>query len=207
MLSKAFFRENPGFTQFLVRTVIFAAVVMGVNLFIFLYFRHTTFFYEFLRLPDFFYFDFLSGLRKRDFINAAAFSGIVFIIWNWKYLLKLKGYKQDVKQSVIFGVAAFAMLVAHYVFKFIMTGHLAFGAKYSLLMTLVKYSFNIGFVFLVFVAVFGWTFVKKQGFHFRYQIPIFIFILASYFSLSSSSIIFGGYLAIWWQALCTICFR
>jgi hypothetical protein len=50
-------------------------------MFIHLFFRHTEFFIEYLALPKDFYFDFLTGLRKTDFINSALFGIAIFIIW------------------------------------------------------------------------------------------------------------------------------
>jgi len=80
MLKK--FLKNKGLTQFSVRLGILFVTVFALQMFIMLYFRHTQFFIDNLRIPEIFYFPWLTGLRGRDFRNAAIFSLIIFIIWN-----------------------------------------------------------------------------------------------------------------------------
>jgi len=81
-LSERFKFIDRGIYQFAIRSLIFFTVVFGIYMFIFVYFRHTGFFMNYLSIPEAFYFEFLSGLRKRDFINAVMFTAIIFIIWN-----------------------------------------------------------------------------------------------------------------------------
>ena len=176
-------KENKGFVQFLLRSIIFFMVLFGFKFFVFLYFRHTLFFKKFLALPGDFYFDFLTGLRARDFLNSALFTLTIFAIWNRNRLLKLKPYKQNIKQSVIFAVLAVITQILHYLFKYSVRINMDALLKYNIVLTLVKYLFNILFIVFLGLAAYNFKFFKDNFNIYKKQIPILGIILVVYFFL------------------------
>ncbi|MCK5283681.1 MAG: archaeosortase/exosortase family protein [Nanoarchaeota archaeon] len=170
--------KNKGLFQFLLRTIIFALAIFGAYLFVMLYFRHTMFFLKYLRLPDNFYFDFLSGLRKRDFMNSAMFTGILFLIWNRNILLKLKSYSRDRKQTLIFAGLAVLTQLSHYLFKYWIKINNFEG---TLLLTSTKYIFNIAFIITAAIAVYNLELFKDLFPKIKKQIPFFALVMAAYF--------------------------
>ncbi len=178
---KKTYQKNKGMYDFFLRTVVFFAVILGFQLFVMLYFRHTSFFLQYLQLGSEFYFDFLTGLRKRDVINAVLFSAIIFIIWNRRAIQDFKSYKQSVKESLLFGVLAIASQVLHYVFKAFVRTNYEWALSQTLLLTIVKYCFNLAFIVLVALAVYNLSFVKSQYPRFKKQIPVFVVMPMVYF--------------------------
>ncbi len=176
-------RKNKGLHQFIIRSGIFAAIVFGIYLFVFLYFRHTQFFLRYLAIAGEFYFPFLTGLRKSDFLNAVLFTGVLFILWNRDTILKLKTYKQDKKQTIIFGILAILSQILHYTFKYWIRTNPQQALQHTLLMTLIKYFFNISFIVLLALAVYNIKFFKDHFNKFGKQIPIFTALIIVYFFL------------------------
>ncbi|MBN2423043.1 archaeosortase/exosortase family protein [Candidatus Woesearchaeota archaeon] len=174
---------DKGVLQFVIRTAIFLAVIFGLNFFVFLYFRHTAFFLKYLKLSSDFYFDFMSGLRGRDFLNSVLFVLTLFIIWNRAVILKFRQYKQDKKQTVVFAVIAVLLQVAHYFFKYLLKTNSEFALSHTLIFTLAKYGFNISFVIALAVAVYNFSFIKTQFNKFKKQIPVFAVIFLFYYFL------------------------
>jgi len=181
LLSDRFKFIDKGIYQFGIRSLIFFSIVFGVYMFIFVYFRHTTFFLNFLSIPEAFYFEFLSGLRKRDFINAVMFTAIIFIIWNRDSILKIKQYSQVWSRTIIYGALSAIILVSHYIFKYWIRMNQDFALQNTVLISLSKYLFNIGFIVLLALAIFNTRFFKDQLAKYRMQIPIFLGIMVAYF--------------------------
>ncbi|MBD3203201.1 hypothetical protein GF327_02825 [Candidatus Woesearchaeota archaeon] len=176
-------KKNKGLIQFIIRSGIFFSVLLAFRFFIFLYFRHTLFFLKYLRIDADFYLDFLTGLRGRDFQNAAMFTLALFVLWNRKKLFNLKPYNQNYKESAIFGVLAMLTQVFHYVFKYWIKLNLDTALNHSFLITLIKYSFNLFFILFLAAAAYNLAFIKEQFKNYKKQIPVFSIILIVYFFL------------------------
>lgn len=175
--------KTKGVKQFAIRTAIFFAILLGFNFFVFLYFRHTPFFLKYLQLPEMFYFDFISGLRKKDFINAALFTAIIFILWNRDTILKLKFHKRDMKQTWTFAILAVLSQVAHYYYKFWIRTNSDFALQHTLSLSVLKYVFNISFVVFLALSVYNTGLFKAQYKKFKKQLPFVALILVVYYFL------------------------
>lgn len=167
--------------HFIVRSGVFFAVLFAVYFTIFLYFRHTYFFITYLSIPEEFYFSFLTGLRKRDFINAALFTAVIFFVWNRRHIADIEKYKQNRLETAVFGVLAFLSLGAHYYLKYWIHTNLVQALQYSFILTLLKYFFNVAFVVLLALAVYNVRFFSDQFNRFKAQLPVFALVLGGYF--------------------------
>ena len=175
------FRKNKGLVQFSIRTIIFFAILFGVQLFLMFYFRYTSFFIKYLQLGEEFYFQFLTGLRKTDFINSMLFAFIIFLLWNRRTIAKLNPYKQDKKETILFGALAALTLVSHYIFKYWVNANKESALENLLAITLAKYGFNIAFVILLAFSIYNRKFFTDNFRKFRRQIPVFALLSAGYF--------------------------
>jgi exosortase/archaeosortase family protein len=175
--------ENKGLKDFIIRTVIFSVILISVYLFVFLYFRHTQLFYRYFKIPEDFYFSFLTGLSKTDFLNAALFTVTLFIIWNRDTILSLKEYAQSKKETIVFGLLAVLIQVAHYAYKYYVRINAQSALTNTLLLTLLKYVFNVLFVVFLGLAVYNLQVFKDQFSKFKKQLPIFALFLVGYFFL------------------------
>ncbi|NTV24360.1 MAG: hypothetical protein HGA85_08405, partial [Nanoarchaeota archaeon] len=99
---------SKGMKEFVIRTGILALAVISAYLFVFLFFRHTQFFVDYLQLSDEYYIGFLTGLSKTDFLNSVLFTLVIFFIYNRLAIKELKPYAQDWKETILF--SAFAIL-------------------------------------------------------------------------------------------------
>ncbi len=183
--------RNKGLTQFIIRLAIFFAMLFGFYLFVFLYFRHTPLFLDFLQLGDEFYFPFLTGLRKSDFINSALFAAVLFVIWNRGTITKLQAYKQEKRQTALLVLLAVFTQAAHYAYKFWINTHMETALQFSFLLTLLKYLINAVFVVFLLLAVFNLNFFKEQFSKFRRQLPYFALLIPVYY------FIIQGFQMIW----------
>ena len=152
-------KQNKGLMQFIARTLVFFAVLFGIQLSLMFYFRYTRFFIEYLQLGNEFYFSFLTGLRKTDFINAILFTVIIFLLWNRNAIKAFKPYRQNTKESFIFFILAVLIFVSHYIFKYFVKGH-AFAENHTFAVATIKYSVNILFVVLLGIAVYNLRFLN-----------------------------------------------
>jgi exosortase/archaeosortase family protein len=173
-------KKNWGLSQFFIRTAVFLAILIAAYLFVFLYFRHTDFFLRYLKIGEDYYFNFLSGLRKTDFLNSALFTVVIFIIWNRQAIAKMKPYLQNIKETIIFGGLALLTQIIHYAFKFWIRFNPGFN---QLALTLIKYLVNILFVILLALAVYNLKFFKEQFNRFKKQLPVYALVLVGYFFL------------------------
>ncbi|MBU0758396.1 MAG: archaeosortase/exosortase family protein [Nanoarchaeota archaeon] len=177
------YKENKGLIEFVIRSAIFFGILFGFYFFIFIYFRHTDFFVRYLSVSDKFYFDFLTGLRKSDFINSALFTLAIFVIWNRELFMKMKVFRQVKKETVIFSVLAVLTQIGHYAFKYWIRTHPKEAFANTLMMSLLKYSFNIVFIVFLALAVYN-SGIFRYYFHLvKKQIPILAGILVGYFFL------------------------
>jgi exosortase/archaeosortase family protein len=172
---------SKGLRQFAMRTLAFGLILIASYLFVFLYFRHTPFFASYLRVGEEFYFDFLTGLRKTDFLNSVLFTAVLMTLWNRDRLTKLRTYMQNWSQTIIFGSLAIMSQVGHYAFKYWINTNQDIALGNTVLMTLVKYGFNIVFVVFLGIAVYNTGFVKEQFSKYKSQLPVFAILGIFYF--------------------------
>lgn len=176
-----FISTYPGMVRFFLRTLVFFGIVFGFQMFVHLYFRHTTFFINYLKIPDSFYFPFLTGLRKTDFINSILFSIVVFFIWNRKIIFNIKKYYQDKKQTFLYGSIAILVLISHYILKFWINSNIEKALKFILLFTILKYLFNAAFLIFTAISVYNLEIFKDQFSKFKKQIFPFLALITIYF--------------------------
>ena len=174
-------KSNKGFMQFVARTLIFFAVLFAIQLSLMFYLRYTQFFIKYLQLGNEYYFPFLTGLRKTDFINAVLFTIIIFLLWNRKTILAFKPYKQNKNQTFFFSVISALAFVSHYVFKYFVNRDISFAEQHTFGIAIIKYAFNILFVVLLGAAVYNTNFLRESFSRFKKQIPFFALLLAGYF--------------------------
>lgn len=178
--------ERKGFKQFVIRSAIFFGILLVLQLWIFLFFSKTLFFQQYLAIPTDFYFGILQGLSKQNFINSLIFVIVAFLLWNRNEILNFKEYKQDLKQTVVFGILAFLSLILHYVFKYWIKANIELASDYPMLITISKISFNAAFVVLFAFAVYNKDFI--------------LFFIKKYYKsiISFSILLFLYYNLIWW---------
>lgn len=177
------YAKHTGAWQAGLRAAAAAGLIVGAYLFVFLYFRHTAFFGEFLRIPGDFYIDWLTGLRKTDFLNAVLFTLVIFVLWNRATLKALKPYYQPLGESVVWLAVAIGIQVGHYVLKYWIVTNMDTALAWAGVLTLVKYLLNGLFVLAVVLACFGWSFVVKQVRVYAYQLIGFIGVGIGFFFL------------------------
>lgn len=174
--------EKKGFKQFVVRAAIFFAILLVLQLGIFLFFSKTAFFVEHLAIPAEFYFKILYGLNKQNFLNSAIFVIVSFLLWRRKDILDFKPYKQDYKQTLIFGISAFLFFISHYAFKYWVKLNLEYALDHVTLITALKFSFNLFFIvflgFAIFNREFIFNFIKK---YFKDIIAFSILLILYYY--------------------------
>ena len=178
---KAF--RKQGFKQFVVRTTILFGILFAIQFGIFLYFSKTLFFRKYLAIPTDFYFQTLQGLSKQDYLNSAIFVVVAFLLWRRKDILNFKAYKQNHKQTIAFSLLAILSLILHYIFKHWVVVNLALALQHVILITLIKYGFNIIFVVLLAFAVYNINFIKLFIKNYYKSIIFFTIILFLYYRL------------------------
>ncbi|MBN1502124.1 archaeosortase/exosortase family protein [Candidatus Woesearchaeota archaeon] len=175
--------ESKFIRGFVLKSAIFLGILFAVNLFIMLYFRHTAFFLQYLKIPELFYIPFLTGLSKGKLLNAFIFISVIFIVYIRKKIPKLKGFDVKMKQSFTFIFIAFIMLALQYLLKFWIKQNLDYAISISYVVTLLKYVLNILFVVLLAVGIYSWDFIKYFVRTFYKEISIFSIVFFAYWSL------------------------
>ena len=177
------FRSQKGWFQFVTRSLLFFIIAFGVYSFIFMYFRHTEFFINFLRIESNFYIPWLTGLRKTDFINAIAFGVIAFILWNRKSLTQLKGNKRHNKETFVFAVLSLILLVGHYGLKYAIKLAGELSSTQIVLLSSGKYVLLIGFLLSLAVTCYTRVFLKDFWKRYKPSLAVFGLIGIAYFFL------------------------
>ena len=175
--------KKQGFKQFIIRTVVLFTIFFGLQFFIFLYFSQTLFFRKYLAIPTVFYFSFLQGLSKQDFLNSLIFVVVAFLLWNREEILSFRVFKQNIRQTILFSFLAFLSLVFHYLFKYWVVVNIKLALQHAMPITLVKYGFNILFIVLLAFAVYNTKFMKFFLKNFYKSIIFFSVILALFYKL------------------------
>ncbi len=178
-----FFLKEENIKQLLIRAAIFTAIFFGTYLFIFLYFRHTDFFLQNLRISQIFYADWLTGLRKTDFLNATLFALVGLIIYSRSEIKDIPLFKRNTKKTVVWGALSIIILLAHYAFKFIIHSNQGGLAGFATPIALAKYIFNLGFIISLFIAVFTPDFSRYLIKNYWKRTLIFVGIGIAYFFL------------------------
>ncbi len=175
--------KRKGFRQFVIRTSIFFVILLAIQLSIFLYFSKTGFFRTYLAIPTIFYFEFLQGLSKQDFLNSAIFVIVAFFLWRREDIFKLHSYKQDYKQTLIFSILALSSLLLHYLFKYWIVTNLSLTLRYVILIILIKYTLNILFVVFLALSIYNLNFIRFFIKKFYIDMIFFTIILVLYYKI------------------------
>lgn len=178
--------KKKGFQQFLIRTGILLGTLFMLQFSIFLFFSKTFFFNTYLKIPQEFYFDLLTGLNKQNVVSAGIFVVIAFILWRRKDILNFEPYKQNFKESMYFGVAALSVFAFHYLFKYWINANLEPALGIASFLATIKVGINLFFVFLLALAVFNSKFIFTFMREFRKDIIIFSLLMVIYYNI------------IWW---------
>ena len=177
---------KTGFKQFVIRTVVFFVILIGLQMGIFLFLSGTPFFIKYFAIPDAFYLPFLVGLNKQNMISSVLFVVVSFILWRLKDILEFTEYKQNKKETVMWSILAVASFTLHYVLKYLIKMNLDAALGYSSGLTFLKYGLNILFVAFLALAVFNkrfiFSFIKK----YRIDILVFTIMFVAYYHI------------IWW---------
>ena len=177
------FRKNKGLYQLIVRSTIFFLVVFGIYMAIFLWIRHLPFFVQHLQIGEDFYFPFLTGLRKTDFLNAGVFSIIAFVIWNRKGLAKVKATKRIILQTIVFLIIGILFLALHYYLKYWIGINPDIAASALMFFTIMKLLLVVLFVVFIAVAIFTQEFLVNIFKEYWKSILVFLAIGIAYFFL------------------------
>lgn len=178
---KAF--RKKGFRQFFLRTIIYFGVLFAVQFGIFLFFSKTTFFSRYLAIPTTFYFQFLEGLSKQDFLNSLIFVVVAFLLWRRKDILNFKADKQNYRQTIVFSILSVVSLLFHYVLKYWVVSNLNLALQHVMLITLLKYGFDIISVLFLAFAVYNTNFIKFFIKNYYKNIIFFTIMLFLYYRL------------------------
>lgn len=166
-------KEKKGLYQFIIRSIIFFGIIIGIYLIIFLWFRHTTFFIQNLSIDDNFYVSWLTGLRKTDFLNATVFAIIAFLVWNKDKLRFLPASRRSPIKTTAFGALAIMSLAAHYFLKYWIGMNQPIAASFTDVFTVLKLFLLLLFVLFLALAIYTKIFIS--WFLKKYWKPILIF--------------------------------
>lgn len=176
-------RQNKGLYQFILRSIIFFGILIGAYLIIFLWFRHTNFFIQNLSIDDNFYVSWLTGLRKTDFLNAAAFAVIAFLVWNKDAWKKLPSVRRSTLKTAIFGSFAILSLVAHYYLKYWIGANQYISISFTDVFTVLKLFLLLLFALFTALSVYTKTFISWFVKKYWKSIVIFAVLGIIYFFL------------------------
>ena len=177
------FKSNTGWYQFVTRSLLFFGIVIITQLVIFLWLRHTSFFLHHLQLGPDYYISWLTGLRKTDFLNAAIFGVIAFIIWNRDKLRHLKETTHKRQETIFWGILAAVLLFLHYALKYVLVQTPHPSAAIVLLGAIAKYVLVIGFIAAVAIACYTRQFLASFIRQYRLSLGIFVLVTIAYFFL------------------------
>ncbi len=177
------FLQQENTKQLITRTIIFSTIIMITYLFIFLYFRHTKFFIEHLKISTIFYADWLTGLKKIEVMNAILFSTIGFIIVTWKQLKKTPLFERNKKETIIMAIITTIILISHYAFKYYIRKNQLELISMAQTIAATKYIFNIAFIISLFITIYTIKFTKYFIKNYWKKIILFAIIGIIYFYL------------------------
>lgn len=177
---------KKGLKQFIIRTVIFFAILISIQFGIFLFVSQTEFFRKYLAIPDEFYIPVLTGLSKQNVLSSLLFVVIAFILWRFKDIKKFSAYRQNKKETAVWSIMALTAFTLHYALKYFINRNIETALPYSLILTVFKYTLNILFVIFLAFAVYNKKFLFSFTRKYRKDVGIFSIIFLLY------------YWIIWW---------
>lgn len=178
--------KKKGFNQFIIRSAIFFGSLIMLQMGIFLIVSKTAFFQSYLAIPEDFYIPLLYGLNKQNFLSSIFFVTVAFFFWRKKEIMGFSKYKQDRRQTIIFGSVSLLFFVLHYVLKYFINMNLEAALLYVMPLTLLKGALNLGFIIFLGFAVYNKEFIISFIKRFYKDIGVFAVILFLYYEL------------IWW---------
>lgn len=173
--------KNKDLRSFFIEIIIFFGILFGVKYFIFFFFRHTSFFINYLSIPSEFTVPFLRALVGYRVTNSFIFVSIIFLIFIRKEITQLKCVKTTLKNILIYGSLAILFLVLQYVFKYYIRTHLDFAFQHLILFITIKFLINLLFVLFLAFAVFTPQFIFYFIQRFYKQILLFSSIFIIYY--------------------------
>jgi len=175
--------ENPfkveGFKQFFVRTVIFIGIGLAIALFIMLFFRHTTFYDNYLSIPSIFQLD----KHRTTFLNSCLFGLIAFLILSRKKLLQLKKFKLRFYQIFLF-LLSIIFLIIQYSYSYLINQNLEFFLQNAIIWAIIKLLINVFFIISLALSVYGLDFTKYFIKNYKKEILFFSMIILGFFLLT-----------------------
>lgn len=175
------YTRNRELGLFFIKIGIFFGILFGVKYFIYFFFRHTSFFIDYLSIPQEFTIPFLRALVGYRVMNSFIFVAIIFLVSIRKEITKLKHVKTSLKNILIYGSLAALFLVLQYVFKYYIRMHLDFALDYIILFMIVKFSINVLFALFLALAIFTPKFIYYFIYRLYKYILLFSFIFVLYY--------------------------
>lgn len=161
---------NKGFKQFLVKTGLFIALFIVIQLILM--------FYQNIPLPSIYYF-----ILDVDIGKALLLTAMIFFFLSIDKLKKLDEYKFELGKTIIFGILGILSFVGYFFLKAFLISNPAFAVDNILLFyPLKELALILGSILLI-ISVFGMKFSKYfiKKFKKEIGISIIIFILALFF--------------------------
>lgn len=183
------FKAKKGLFELSIRSLVFFGILIGLYLALMLWIRHTPFFIQYLRIDTDFYLPFFTGLRKTDFLNAAIFALIGFVLWNRDYIKNLKVFKRKWNETIIFAIISIFFIFLHYLLKYWIAINPEPAEQHLLALTIIKQVLVGLFAIFLALAVYTQGFIKKiikdkwKSILIFLAIGIFYFFLIQFFQL------------------------
>ena len=162
--------KKEGFKQFVIKSVIFIAL--------FIVLQYLTYPLAEQTVPD-------KIFRPHHIPNigsAALFTFCMFVIYSWNKLIKLKKYKIDKKDWLIFGTLELIWLTVYYSFKFSVMNNAAFWIDYVTAVICLRYFLIFLVIANLAVAVYGRKFTQDFIKTFRKRLAFFFIVFLIYYA-------------------------
>lgn len=169
--------ENPlrhkGLRQFIIKTAIFIAIGISIQLFISVIFRNTQLFQSYLTIPKEFVLE--QPNQRTIIINALMFGFIAFLILTYHRLVNLKSPKFK-QHQYWFMLLAVLFLVTQYLFKYAVNQHTAFFLLHTTFWGVIKILINVLFIISLGFAVYSIDFIRQFVKTFKKEVVVCIII-------------------------------
>jgi exosortase/archaeosortase family protein len=173
---------SPGLKSFLIKTIVFVAVALGLRILI----NHYPGEAPWIRATYLGSAGNPTGYKPYELmsvIKAAIFIIIAFVMFNWKKIARFKKYPVKTSDIALFSALSVGFYFLHYLFKYFLKLNPDLAASFFFLFFFVK-------IFLIFLcllclalAVFGWAFFVDFIRDFRLQIPLVLGLGAAFYFL------------------------
>lgn len=169
---------NLNIKKIVIRFGIFFLLLVAIRFILNSFFSNTDL-YQKLVIPDI-YKPINSGMIA--LVGLIIFIG--FLLINRDELKKIKVAKYRPLESLFFGILSILSVMFYYFVRYQIHNNIDIATTYIPLLILVLYLFIILFPLFLFLAVFGWEFIRSNFFRFKKQYPIFgIVAIIAYFLL------------------------